>query len=560
MGLQAGDGGAHLITFHPTGGHSSTEYFTGADTWLAFNEVQSGHTRDSANYDLVSAAYNSSPIKPVVDAEANYEDIPSGLNPANPLLDDYDVRKKTYWSLFAGAFGAAYGNDEVYRFYSGNNPDLLPWEEALNTPGAGEMRYVRRLMESRPYAGRVPDQSLIVGSTLSGSDHLQATRGADSSYAFIYSASGQDFIADLTKISGSTVNASWFNPRDGTQEWAGQYSTGGTEHFTPPSGGYGNDWVLMLDDASRSYSAPVPPVIEIKPGDSLTGSVADNAATIPYRLYEPSGVAPGQKVPLILYLHGMGERGTDNNLQTTWMSGLISNATSGPYASYILAPQIDTSMWFQSYNSSPTEAMKLTIQALQHVIQTENIDTSRIYVTGVSMGGMGVWDILRWLPNTFAAAVPMSAAADPRTAAAIKDIPVWAFQGTNDTLVPASATRAMIQALRNAGGNPKYTEIAGGGHVIWNPIYNDASHTLYPWLFSQHLSTPAGAPVQGAGSSAAALPPKPVTNPVTVTNATGAFSTVPVLVKKTDTVADVKPAAEFSDAPVASKPAPVKKK
>lgn len=556
MGLQAGDGGSHLITFHPTGGQSSSQYFSASDTWLTFNEVQSGHTRDSANYNLVTTAYNSSPTKPVLDAEANYEDIPNSLNPANPPLTDYDVRKKTYWSLFAGAFGAAYGNYEVYQFYSGNNPNLLQWEDALNTPGASEMRYARRLMESRPYVGRVPDQSLIIGSSLNGTDHIQATRGGDNSYAFIYTASGQYFTVDMTKISGSTVNAAWFNPRDGTEQWAGQYSNTGTQSFAPPSSGDGNDWVLVLDDASKSYAEPVPPTIAIQPGDSTTGSVSDGVATIPYRLYEPSGVAPGQKVPLILYLHGMGERGTDNVLQTTWMGGLVKNATSGQYASYILAPQIDTSMWFQSYNSSPTEAMKLTIKALQQVIQSQNIDTSRIYVTGVSMGGMGVWDILRWLPNTFAAAVPMSAAADPSTAAAIKDVPVWAFQGSNDTLVPASATRAMIQALRNAGGNPKYTEIAGGGHVIWNPIYNDASNTLYPWLFAQQKATASGAVAAGAPASAgvSAAPPKPVTKPVAVAKPAATFSSVPVLVKKAETLAAVKPVAVFSDAPVVNKP------
>jgi hypothetical protein len=142
--------------------------------------------------------------------------------------------------------------------------------------------------------------------------------------------------------------------------------------------------------------------------------------------------------------------------------------------------------------------------------------------------------------------VPLSAAADPATAPAIKDVPVWAFQGSNDTLVPASATRAMIQALRNAGGTPKYTEIAGGGHVIWDPIYYDNSNTLYPWLFAQHLSTPAAAPVQSAPSSAsvAALPPKP---------ASTVFSVTPV--KKPQVLAVTKPAAVFDLPAPAPKPA-----
>ena len=542
-GLQAGDGGTHLITYHPVGGHSSTEYFSPSDTWLAFNEIQSGHTQDSPNYNLISNDYNDSPTKPVVDAEPNYEDIPNGLNPNNPPLTDYDVRKKTYWALFAGAFGAAYGNYEVYQFYSGNNPNLQQWQDALNDPGAGEMRYARWLMQSRPYVGRVPDQSLIVGSTLTATNHIQATRGGDGSYAFIYSASGQDFTVDLTKLSGSTIDANWFNPRDGTTTYAGQFSNGGTQSFSPPSSGTNNDWILILDDDSKAYPAPGP-VTPPPPttGGSDSNSVSDSVATIPYRLFAPQGVSANQKVPLILYLHGMGERGTDNNLQTTWMGGILQHTQAGQYAAYVLAPQINTDMWFQSYNNSPTEAMKLTMQALQQVISSNpNIDISRIYVTGVSMGGMGVWDIMRWMPNQFAAAVPMSGAADPSTAAGIKNIPVWAFQGGADTLVPPNYMRAMIQALKNAGGSPLYTEIAGAGHVIWDPIYYDASNTLFPWLFAQQKAVPT-APIASAPAVAAA-PPKPAAT----------FSITPVVPKKPNPVVVSKPATVFNSTPATRK-------
>lgn len=221
--------------------------------------------------------------------------------------------------------------------------------------------------------------------------------------------------------------------------------------------------------------------------NSVTGSITDGHSSIPYRLFEPTGLQPGQKAPLVLFLHGMGDRGTDNVKQTEWMGGLVNATKSGQYASYVLAPQIDTNSWFQSFSSTPTEAMKLTISALKKVINTENIDPSRVYVTGNSMGGMGTWDILAREPKLFAAAVPMSGGGDTRTASTIKDIPVWDFHGDHDSIVPVSASREMIQALRDAGGDPRYTEVAGGDHVIWDPIYNDASHSLYPWLFSQHL-------------------------------------------------------------------------
>jgi poly(3-hydroxybutyrate) depolymerase len=149
---------------------------------------------------------------------------------------------------------------------------------------------------------------------------------------------------------------------------------------------------------------------------SVAGSVSDGSASIPYRLFEPQNTAPGQKVPLILYLHGMGDRGTDNTAQTTWMGNLTARTSSGQYAAYVLAPQIDTNMWFSSSTSAPTEAMSLTMMALHQAMNNPNIDTSRVYVTGASMGAFGTWDILRRDPGVFAAAVPMSGGGDPSTA------------------------------------------------------------------------------------------------------------------------------------------------
>jgi poly(3-hydroxybutyrate) depolymerase len=169
--------------------------------------------------------------------------------------------------------------------------------------------------------------------------------------------------------------------------------------------------------------------------------------------------------------------------------------------------------------------MKLTIQAVRQVMATENIDPSRVYVTGVSMGGMGAWDAIKWETSLFAAAVPMSGYANPNTASIIKDIPIWAFHGSNDTIVPVSGTRNIINAIRALGGTPNYTEVAGGGHVIWNPIYYDNAHTLYAWLFAQHLATPAPATTPG-GTTTTTTPPTTKSAPKPV------FSNKPVKVEK----------------------------
>ena len=253
--------------------------------------------------------------------------------------------------------------------------------------------------------------------------------------------------------------------------------------------------------------------------NSITGSVSDGSVTIPYRLFEPEGVEPGQKVPLVLFLHGMGNRGTDNVAQTQWMSELAQHTRSGQYAAYVLAPQIDTNMWF-SWGKDETEGMSLTVMALKQAMNDPHVDTSRIYVTGTSMGGFGTWDILTREPNTFAAAVPMSGGGDPSTASVIKDTPIWAFHGSVDSVVPVQMTRDMIQAVRDAGGSPLYTEVEGGDHVIWPQIYADENNTLYSWLFSQHLP--------GAGDPTV-IDPGVGTTPVLPTDSTPEPSSVGLL-------------------------------
>jgi hypothetical protein len=133
------------------------------------------------------------------------------------------------------------------------NGPLLYWNEAIHRPGAAQMQYVRYLIESRPYLSRVPDQSLVA-DTLNGSDKIVATRGDE--YAFIYSAQGRKFTANLAKISGSKVKGWWFNPRTGTSQEIETFDNTGTREFTCPSEGFGADWVLVLDDASKNFGKP----------------------------------------------------------------------------------------------------------------------------------------------------------------------------------------------------------------------------------------------------------------------------------------------------------------
>ncbi len=255
-GIAAGDGGGHLMTFHPQGQFTSSTSFHN-DDWLAFNMYQTGHTFDRDNYRSIAEDYALVPPKPCLDAEPGYEDHPNTIGkPETGYFDDYECRKWLWWALFAGACGHTYGCHDIWQFYDpakhgeGVTSPRTPWRVALNLPGAGQMHIAKDLLLSRPYFSRVPDQSLVISDTfddtLRRTHHIQATRDADGTYAFVYSASGQPFTVDMTKLSG-TARAAWLDPRNGKSEPFDWYPNTGTQEFTPPAKGRGNDWVLTLD-------------------------------------------------------------------------------------------------------------------------------------------------------------------------------------------------------------------------------------------------------------------------------------------------------------------------
>ncbi len=206
-------------------------------------------------YDMVSEIYGLSPTKPVVNAEALYE---------KPLRDtDYAMRNDAYLSVFSGALGHTYGTGAVYGFKSAQEPCpsdyeqglCHEWKVAMDYPGAFDMKHLKELMLSRPFFTRIPDQSVISSSQGSSYDRTQAARSSDGSYSLVYLTTGDSVTADMSKISG-TVKAWWYNPRDGTSTLIGEFANTGSRSFTPPSSGYGNDWILVLDDKSKGFCAP----------------------------------------------------------------------------------------------------------------------------------------------------------------------------------------------------------------------------------------------------------------------------------------------------------------
>lgn len=244
--------------------------------------------------------------------------------------------------------------------------------------------------------------------------------------------------------------------------------------------------------------------------DALTSSQAltysDGASSIPYRLFQPIGFGVSEnKFPLVIFLHGSGERGTNNTSQVKdHIQGLINLTETGNSAAYLIAPQAPAgSGWFGT-------PLRLVLDLVEQFAATRNVDSSRIYITGLSMGGFGTFEALENRPSLFAAAVPMSGGGDPAFALTYAQTPIWAFHGSADTSVPPSNSRNTITAIENAGGNlERYTELAGKGHVIWSPIYNggtynydtnytgtfgaDGSGDMYSWMFAQQIPEPTTA-------------------------------------------------------------------
>jgi hypothetical protein len=266
-GLRRGDGGAHLITFHPPGGSGSAQWFHDAD-WLDFNMRQNGHVAEfTGRYDQTRGDYDRTPVKPVLDGEPLYEDHPLAFNAKNLGHSvAADVRRPLYWDLFGGACGHTYGHHSVWQLWQpGRSPvngPLLPWLAALDQPGAAQMQHGRRLVESRPFLTRLPDDGVIVAEAVptavpgAGRYRFAATRDEAGSYAMVYAPAGRPFSVRMATITGPTVRAWWFDPRTGQATAIGHFPNRGEHRFNPPQPGEELDWVLVLDDAANGYPPP----------------------------------------------------------------------------------------------------------------------------------------------------------------------------------------------------------------------------------------------------------------------------------------------------------------
>lgn len=258
-----------IITYHPWGGSNSTSQWIHNEPWLDINMFQSGHGggHDVACWETTKRDFNYLPTKPTLDAEPNYEDHP--VNPwpkwdtQNGYYRDYDVRKQCYRSVFAGGCGVTYGHHAIWQFMSAreetiNYPDR-GWINAMNRPGAFQVGYLRRLMESRPMLDRISDSTIILKGQGKKGEHIEAFRSADNSYAMIYLPVGKPITISIANFPKQII-AWWFNPKDASVQKIGDLDNKGSMEFTPPTTGIGNDWVLVIDDAKKSYPKPATPL------------------------------------------------------------------------------------------------------------------------------------------------------------------------------------------------------------------------------------------------------------------------------------------------------------
>jgi hypothetical protein len=254
-----------LITYHPWGGTNSTSQWINHEPWLDINMFQSGHGggHDVACWETTKRDFNYLPAKPTLDGEPNYEDHPVSpwpkWNTDNGYFRDYDVRKQSYRSVFAGACGVTYGHHAVWQFMSAreeavNYPDR-GWINAINRPGAFQVGYLRRLIESRPMADRVPDNTMIVNGQGEKAEHMEAFHSSDYSYAMVYLPVGKT-VAINTSGFKNKIAVWWFNPKDASVQKVGILENKQTLELTSPTTGAGNDWVLIIDDETKKFRIP----------------------------------------------------------------------------------------------------------------------------------------------------------------------------------------------------------------------------------------------------------------------------------------------------------------
>lgn len=212
---------------------------------------------------------------------------------------------------------------------------------------------------------------------------------------------------------------------------------------------------------------------------------AADGSTLSYWLMSPATIEPGEKYPLVLALHGRG-----GNTEAAGVLG--SDAMRKQYPCFVLAPAVSRAQTWavpKDFRRLPgSQRLPVAIEALSALLKEQPIDAERVYVTGQSMGGFGSFGAVAHRPQLFAAAMPVCGGWDPADAEKMKGTPLWIFHGGADKTVPVDRSQTMEAAIKQAGGEPKYTEYPGVGHNSWSRTYADPA--VWAWLFAQRRQQP----------------------------------------------------------------------
>lgn len=205
-----------------------------------------------------------------------------------------------------------------------------------------------------------------------------------------------------------------------------------------------------------------------------------------YVVFIPHDYTSKVKWPVILFLHGAGERGTDGQAPVKVGLGRAIRAREKDFKAIAVFPQCESrGPAARGWHAGSVDG-KRALAILDQVEKDYSTDKDRVYLTGLSMGGFGTWSMAVADPKRWAAIVPICGGGSTESAEKIAQLPIWCFHGDADKAVAVELSRKMIQAIKKAGGNPKYTEYAGVGHNSWDAAYGDAD--LFTWLFSQRRS------------------------------------------------------------------------
>ena len=210
---------------------------------------------------------------------------------------------------------------------------------------------------------------------------------------------------------------------------------------------------------------------------------------LPYTLFLPRDYDENKEYPVLLFLHGAGDRGGDNVAQLKCINPAFYTSCDILSQAIIICPQVPQGGWWDIYDGSEAKGYLVAAKRLcDLMVSRYNGDTDRIYVTGLSMGGYGTWQMIDYYGDYFAAAAPLCGWGNTSAANRLKDIPIWIFHGTEDTTVGIYSSQVMYDAIKGCGGDKiSFTKAEGIGHNVWDVAYTDRD--LFCWMFSQNKKT-----------------------------------------------------------------------